>query len=165
METRAGLKLLPNREGHNCFGCSQSNDYGLRMRFFTDEKSLFSWVTVPGHLCGWDNLVHGGVIASILDETMGWTTIHFVKKFALTQAMTLKFHKPVYIGEEIRAEGRVIEVSGEREASVEAYIYKGDNILCAKSTGTFRLFTTEAIVRLGVMDEESIRRFDFLIEP
>jgi len=165
METKEGLRLLPNREGHNCFRCSPTNAYGLRMRFFTDEKSLFSWVTVPGHLCGWDNLVHGGVLAAILDETMGWTTIHFVKKFALTHAMTLKFHKPVYIGEEIRAEGRVLEVRGEREASVESYIYKGENMLCAKSTGTFRLFTTEAIVRLGVMEEEAIKRFDFLIEP
>ena len=165
METKEGLRLLPNREGHNCFGCSPTNAYGLRMRFFTDEKSLFSWVTVPGHLCGWDNLVHGGVLAAILDETMGWTTIHFVKKFALTHAMTLKFHKPVYIGEEIRAEGRVLEVRGEREASVESYIYKGENMLCAKSTGTFRLFTTEAIVRLGVMEEEAIKQFNFLIEP
>ena len=165
MERRDDLRELPNRDGHKCFGCSPSNAYGLQMKFFTDEKSLFSWVTVPGHLCGWDNLVHGGVLAAILDETMGWTTIHFVKKFALTHAMTLKFHKPVYIGEEIRAEGRVLEVRGEREASVESYIYKGENMLCAKSTGTFRLFTTEAIVRLGVMEEEAIKRFDFLIEP
>jgi uncharacterized protein (TIGR00369 family) len=164
METRESLRELPNRDGHNCFGCGPRNAYGLRMKFFTDEKSLFSWVTVPGHLCGWDNLVHGGVLAAILDEIMGWTTIHFLKKFALTHAMTVKFHKPVYIGEEVRAEGRVLEVRAEREASVEGYLYKGENTLCAKSTGTFRLFTTEAIVRLGVMEEEAIRQFEFLIE-
>jgi uncharacterized protein (TIGR00369 family) len=165
METRADLRELPNRDGHNCFGCSPSNACGLRMKFLTDEKSLFSWMRVPGHLGGWDNLVHGGVLAAILDETMGWTTIHFLKKFALTNAMTVKFHKPVYIGEEIRVEGRVVEVKGDRVASVESYIYKEVNTLCAKSTGTFRLFTTEAIVRLGVMEEEAIKQFNFLIEP
>lgn len=165
MERRENLRELANGDGHNCFGCSPSNAYGLRMKFFTDEKSLFSWVRVPGHLCGWDNLVHGGVLAAILDETMGWTAIHFLKKYALTHSMTVEFHKPVHIGEEIRVKARVLEDRGKRKAAVEGYLYKGENTLCAKSTGTFRLFTTEAIVRLGVMEEEAIRQFNFLIEP
>ena len=165
MQNREHLRELPNRDDHNCFGCGAGNVYGLRMKFFTDEKSLFSWLTIPDHLCGWENLAHGGVLSTILDETMGWTTIHFLKKFALTHAMTVTFHKPVYIGEEIRVEGRVVEVRGEREASAEGRLYKGENTLCAKSTGTFRLFTTEAIARLGVMEEETLKRFNFLIEP
>ena len=165
MERREDLRELSNRDDHNCFGCSPTNAYGLRMKFFTDEKALFSWLTIAGHLCGWDNLVHGGVLAAILDEIMGWTAIHFLKKFALTHSMTVEFHKPVHIGEQIRVEGRVLEVRGRRQASVEGYLYKGENTLCAKSTGTFRLFTTEAIVRLGVMEEDAVKRFDFLIEP
>ncbi|MHC1726794.1 MAG: PaaI family thioesterase [Syntrophobacteraceae bacterium] len=159
------LKELPLRENHNCFGCSPTNVYGLRMKFFTDEKSLFSWVTVPRHLCGWDNLVHGGVLATILDETMGWTAIHFLKKLTLTKAMTVEFLKTVYVGEDLRAEGRVLEITSKREAVLEGYLYKGDNKLCVKSTGTFRLFTAESIVRLGIMEEKALRGFDYLIEP
>src|SRR5208283_3440719 len=165
MERREDLRELPNRDGHNCFGCSPTNAYGLRMKFFTDEKSLFSWLTVAGHLCGWDNLVHGGVLAAILDETMGWTAIHLLKKFALTREMRVEFHKSVYVGEEIWVKGRVLEVRRKREASVECYLYKGENTICAKSRGTFRLFTTAAIVRLGVMEEEALKQFNFLIEP
>jgi uncharacterized protein (TIGR00369 family) len=165
MKRSEDLRELPNEDGHNCFGCGPTNAYGLRMKFFTDEKSLFSWVTIPGHLCGWDNLAHGGVLSTILDEMMGWTTIHFSKKFALTNAMSVKFHKSVYIGEQIRVEGRVIEVKGERHATAEAHIYKGENTLCAESKGTFRLFSAQAIVRLGIMEDEAIKRFNFLIEP
>ena len=165
MKRSEGLRELPNREGHSCFGCGPTNAHGLRMKFFTDEKSLFSWVKIPGYLCGWDNLAHGGVLSTILDEIMGWTTIHFSRLFALTHTMTVQFHKPVYVGEEIRVEGRVLEVRGKREASVEGYIYNEENTLCAQSTGTFRLFNTEGIVRLGVMTKEAIKRFDFLIEP
>jgi uncharacterized protein (TIGR00369 family) len=165
MEMRGNLKALINRENHNCFGCSPTNASGLQMKFFSNGEALFSWLTVPGHLCGWDNLVHGGVLATILDETTGWTAIHFLKKFTLTHTMTLEFHKPVYVGEEIRVEGRVLEVRGKREAIVEGHIYKGENTLCAKSVGTFRLFNSEAMVKLGIMDKETIKKFEFLLQP
>ncbi|MGA2403121.1 MAG: PaaI family thioesterase [Syntrophobacteraceae bacterium] len=165
MERSGNYRPLTNREDHDCFGCSSTNAYGLQMKFFTDDEALFSWLTVPSHLCGWDNLVHGGILATMLDETMGWTAIHFLKKFALTHAMTVEFQKPVHIGEQIRVEGRVLEVRGKREATVEGFIYKEENTLCAKSVGTFRLFTAEAITRLGVLDEEAIKKFGFLVEP
>ncbi len=159
------FEALPNTGNHDCFGCSPANPYGLRMKFFSGDGALFSWLTVPNHLCGWADLVHGGVLATILDEMMGWTIIHFLKKFALTNSMTVEFHKPVRIGEQIRVEGRVLEAGGKREATVEGLIYKAGDVLCAKSVGTFRLFTAGAISRLGVIGEEAIRKFDFLIQP
>ena len=161
------LKDLPNRDDHNCFGCSPTNPCGLHMKFFTDGKSLHTRLIIPQHLCGWDNLVHGGILSTILDETMGWTAIHLLKKFVLTHTMTIRFFKPVYVGEDIRAEGRILEVKGNREVTVEGNLYKvGDpeDMLCATSTGTFRLFSAEAIGRLGIMSEEAAKRFDFLIE-
>ncbi len=165
MDIKKNLRELSNSGNHYCFGCSPINAHGLRMKFFTDDKALFSWLKVPGHLCGWDNLVHGGVLATILDEAMGWTAIHFLKRFALTHSMALEFNKSVHIGEEVRVEARVLEVRGSREATVEGFIYKGEDTLCAKSTGAFRLFTAQAMLRLGMMDEEALKRFDFLIEP
>jgi acyl-coenzyme A thioesterase PaaI-like protein len=135
------------------------------MKFYCGDGALFSWMSVPGHLCGWDTLVHGGVLATILDETMGWTAIHFLKKFALTNSMTLQYQKPVKIGEQIRVEGRVLEVQGKREAKVEGLLYKEGDLLCVKAVGTFRLFTAAAISRLGVIAEDSLKNFDFLIQP
>lgn len=163
MNRSGNLRPITNSDTHDCFGCSPANPYGLRMKFFSDDEALFSWLSVPRHLCGWDNLVHGGVLATILDEIMGWAAIHFLKKFALTNTMTVEFHKSVQVGEEIWVEGRVLEVRGKREATVEGRLYKEEDTLCAKSSGTFRLFNAEAIVRLGVMGEEAIRNFDFLI--
>lgn len=135
------------------------------MKFHSGDGALFSWLSVPGHLCGWDNLAHGGVLATILDETMGWTAIHFLKKFALTNSMNIEYLKPVRIGEPIRVEGRVLETAGKREAKVEGLLYREENVLCVKSVGTFRLFTPGAISRLGVIGEDSMKKFDFLIQP
>ena len=71
MNPDKAYRTLPNMENHGCFGCGSMNPSGLRMKFFTDETSIVSWVNVPQHLCGWSNLVHGGVISTLLDEIVG----------------------------------------------------------------------------------------------
>lgn len=126
MKRNGNLRALTNSENHKCFACSPANPCGLQMEFFSDEKALFSWLTVPDHLCGWINVVHGGVVATILDEIMGRAAIYFSKKFAFTHSMTTEFLKPVHSGEEIRAEARVLEIRGKREVAVEGHIYKGE---------------------------------------
>lgn len=55
-----GYEPLRSRANHNCFGCSLTNDYGLKMTFYGSGDTVISKLTVPGHLCGWNNLVHGG---------------------------------------------------------------------------------------------------------
>lgn len=157
-------RRLPSRPDHNCFGCSPTNSAGLKLKFFTDEETVFTRVTVPDHLCGWDTLVHGGVLSTILDETMGWTALHMLKKFTLTKSMTVEFLKPAYIGMELKAEGRVLEVKSEREALIEGFIYNPEGILCARSTGTFGLFTAAAMRKLGIMDVGVVNRLEHIIE-
>ena len=97
MEKNNDPKHLPNRETHNCFGCSPINASGLQMKFSTDESTVFSRLTVPDHLCGWDRLVHGGVISTILDEIMSWTGIYMLKQITMTKSMTVDFIKPVQV--------------------------------------------------------------------
>jgi len=157
------LRALPNRSDHNCFGCSASNTSGLQMKFYTDEASVFSWLTLPAHLSGWSNLVHGGVISTILDEIMSWTAICMLNKFILTKSMTVDFMRPVFIGQELRAEGRIAEVRGEREALVSGALYNGQNKLCAKATGKFAVFNPEDVSKLGLLGEQAIRDFQELL--
>ena len=77
MKDLEGYKRLPNTETHNCFGCSPINPSGLQMKFFTDDKTVFARVTVPDHLCGWNNVIHGGVLTTMLDESIPLTTGEF----------------------------------------------------------------------------------------
>ncbi len=71
------LLHLPNDDNHNCFGCSPNNKSGLKMEFYTNKEkdSVFSWLSIPGHVCGWGNIVHGGIVSTILDEAMGWASV------------------------------------------------------------------------------------------
>ena len=159
MDMSNKFKALPIGRNHQCFGCSQSNTAGLKMSFATDGESVVSALKVPGHLCGWDNLVHGGVIATILDEVMSWSAIHLLKKIILTKAVSIEFIKPVFIDKPLTAKGRVIDVTGRREALMEGVITNDNNQICAKSQGTFVLFTPEVAKRLKMMDAEALNTF------
>jgi len=163
MNSHNNYKALPSVD-KRCFGCSVNNPYGLQMKFFTDEESLFSWVTVPDHLCGWGNLVHGGVISTILDEVMSWAAIYLLKKIILTKSMTVDFIKPVYIGNEIKAVGKVLQFNNDHEAAMEGLIYNNKGKLCAKSTGTYSLLTPETIKRLGLIDQEVLNNFEIILK-
>lgn len=133
------------------------------MKFFTDEKSVFSWLTVPEHLSGWNNLVHGGVLSTILDEIMSWSAICLLKKIILTKSITVDFIKPVFIGQELRIEGNVLEVKNRKEALLEGFIYDMDENICARSIGTFALITPQIAKKLGIMDDEALQDMKPLI--
>jgi uncharacterized protein (TIGR00369 family) len=151
---------LPNRDDHNCFGCSPVNASGLQMTFYTNETAVYSKVTVPEHLCGWNNLVHGGVLTTILDEIMSWSAIYLLKQVAMTKSMTVEFLKPVYVGNSLKAEGLVLDKKGKHEALMEGRIYNEDEVCCASATATFAVFSPAVAKRLRITDNESSQWFE-----
>jgi len=155
---KENLKEVVSRDAH-CFGCSQKNPHGLKMKFYADDAALYSWLSVPDHLCGWDGIVHGGVLSTMLDEIMGWSAIYQLRRIVMTKTMTVDFFKPVYIDDELRVEGRVIEQTSEREAILEGKIYKGEDVLCAQTRGTFAIFTAKALTRMKIMPPEVLQGF------
>lgn len=157
------LKEIISRDAH-CFGCSQKNPHGLKMRFYADDATLYSWPKVPDHLCGWDGIVHGGVLSTMLDEIMSWSSIYNLHRVVMTKTMTVDFFKPVYTADNLRVEGRVVEQISAREVIVEGKIYKDDDVLCAQSRGTFAVFTAKAVKRMKIMPPEVLEGFGDLLD-
>lgn len=56
-----------------CFMCGRQNDMGLKMEWFNDIEAgqVIGTVTIAEHFNGYPGIVHGGIIAAILDETAG----------------------------------------------------------------------------------------------
>jgi uncharacterized protein (TIGR00369 family) len=160
---KAGYKKLLNLDNHKCFGCSPVNPSGLQMEFYSKGDSLFSWVIVPDHMCGWHNVVHGGIISTILDEIMGRSSIYLLKKFVMTKSITVDFIKPIFVGKELRAEGKVIEIKNDREAEIGGFLYNEEEELCAKATGQFALFTPDALRKMGLTDEQLLEGLERLM--
>lgn len=155
-----GMKKLPNRENNPCFGCGPANSYGLHMEFHTDGFAVFSRLSIPAHLCGWNDLVHGGVISTVLDEIMSWASMCLLHRYILTKSISVDFIRPVWTGRPLLAEARVVEQIHEREAILEGRLYDDSGTLCARSRGTFALFSGEGIRKLKLFDTEVLDSFD-----
>ncbi len=147
--------MLDNLDPH-CFACGYENKHGLNMRFESNGERLRSHIEVPTHLRGWGNLVHGGIISTIIDEAMSWTAIHLLKKLILTKTMTVDFKKPLTIDSPLTIYGFIIEEKNEKSAIMAAEIYDASENLCAQGRGEFALFTFEQFSKLGVVDKDQL---------
>jgi acyl-coenzyme A thioesterase PaaI-like protein len=126
------------RDDHWCFGCGADNPIGLKLRFFSDEATGRVWApwTPERPHQGFEGIVHGGLITTVLDEVMGWV-VYARNIWAVTGTLSVRFRKPVEIGVPTRAiawverdAGRKIDVAGElRRAS--------DDLLLASATAIF----------------------------
>ncbi len=141
----------------DCFGCGSENHSGLHMTFETNGEQIRTKITVPPQFRGWSKLVHGGVISTILDETMSWAAIYLSKKFILTKQMTIQFHRPMYVGSSFFGIGYIKEKIGERKAIVNGEIFDDQGKLCASSVGEFVLYSKDQFARLEIIPMEDLQ--------
>lgn len=139
-----------------CFGCGLENHHGLQMRFETDGDRLRSTLVLEKRFRGWSNLIHGGILSTILDESMGRTVLCLTGKFTLTKGMQIWFRKPVRIGMKLTVTSFIKERLSERKVVVVAEIHDESGTLCASSEGEFSLFTREEFLRMEIVPEEDI---------
>ena len=85
-------------------------------------------MAVPGHMIGWQGVVHGGILSTLLDEVMSWGAIFLTRRFILTKTMTVNYHKPVFAGDKLRVESSIENRNSERECVMNGRIINS-NIL------------------------------------
>lgn len=100
---------------NHCFGCAPGNAQGLRLRFeeHTEDCSVECAFRMARRFEGPPGYVHGGIIATILDEAMG--KVNRQKGIvALTRRMAVDYLAPVPLGVELRAVGWVVKQEGRK---------------------------------------------------
>lgn len=163
MNSRSEIIELPNFDHNECFGCGSANKSGLKMKFFAEGDKVFSKVTLPPSLMGWNGIAHGGIVSTLLDEIMGWSAIFFTHKLILTKSMTITYHKPVMVNDPLHVEGHVHEKLSNREAVMKGALYNGKGELCTSSVGNFALLAPEFVKKMKIMAEHEIDEFTEII--
>ncbi len=120
---------------HNCFACGSTNPIGMRLEIELGEGfARTSWV--PGDdFVGWEGKVHGGLLATLLDEVMAWAPSSY-DSWAVTAEMHVRYRSPANPGETLTATGRV---TGRRRRiyEVRGEVRADDGRLVAEAEGRF----------------------------
>jgi uncharacterized protein (TIGR00369 family) len=130
------LTPMPHTAQNHCFGCGQANAAGLRLEFFiAGDGSVVGLPTVSDTFEGPVGLVHGGVIATLLDEAMS-KAVRARGLTAMTRQMEIDYLRPVPSATPIRIEGHVVRSEG-RKHWTEARIQNAHGVVLAAGKGLF----------------------------
>ena len=130
------LTPMAHTAQNRCFGCGQANPTGLRLEFLlAEDGSVVSLATVPGAFDGHPGYLHGGIIATLLDEAMS-KAVRARGFTSMTRRMEIDYRHPVPSGAPLRLEGRVVRGEG-RKHWVEARILNAKNAVLAEGKGLF----------------------------
>jgi uncharacterized protein (TIGR00369 family) len=131
-------KLTPmvHAAQNRCFGCGQANPAGLRLEFLlAEDGSVVCLPTVLDSFEGPPGYLHGGIIATLLDETMS-KAVRASGLTAMTRQMEVDYLRPVPSGAPLRIEGRVVRNEG-RKHWTEAKILNAQGTTLAFGKGLF----------------------------
>ena len=104
---------------HNCFACGTLNSGGLGIVLHVEPGRSWTELALERRFEGWDGIIHGGILCTILDEVMAWALVG-EDNWGVTARMAVDFRRPVAVGMAIRAEGwitrsrrRIVDTAGE----------------------------------------------------
>lgn len=128
------------REGYNCFGCCPTNPQGLQMEFQMEGDEMVSYWQPVEAFQGWNNVLHGGIQATLMDEIGSWFAIVSGKTSGVTIHLNVKYRKPVPTDK-----GAIKLVAGLKEMHgkiMEVYVKLFDpaGVLCSEALASYFMF-------------------------
>jgi uncharacterized protein (TIGR00369 family) len=129
--------------GNPCFGCGEANARGMHLRFDRDEQRqrIVGKFRLGPEYQGGKGFIHGGVIATVLDEVMSKVS-RFSNVLAVTAELNVEYLKPIRVDQEL-----VVEGFAERREGRQLY-HKGEirdaaGTLLARGRGRFVIIDPE----------------------
>lgn len=130
------LTPMAHAAQNRCFGCGKANPIGLHLEFLlAEDGSVVCKAAIPDTYEGPVGYVHGGIIATLLDETMS-KAIRARGYTAMTRHMEVDYLRPVPSGAAIRLEGHITHNEG-RKHWAQARILSSDGTELAICKGLF----------------------------
>lgn len=94
---------------HGCFVCGDLNDHGLHVALRVGGGRAWTELVLTHSHEGWAGVIHGGILAALLDEVMGWALFQ-QDCWGVTAELGVRYKAPVVVGQRVRVEGWVTDV-------------------------------------------------------
>jgi uncharacterized protein (TIGR00369 family) len=126
-----------------CFGCGQKNPIGLKLRFTESDDFLHATWQPNETYEGYPNVLHGGIIATLLDEIGAWCVSIKLGTAGVTSKMNTKYLNPVYINKGTISLRAKINEHSEKNAEIICQLFDSQQKLCAESVADYFIYTVE----------------------
>ena len=119
-----------------CFVCGPKNPFGLQVNIEIVDAgaSVRIQCTPPEHLQGWENILHGGILSTLLDEAITYVGIGTFDQHAVTAQLEVRFRNPAPTGVKLLVRAERTKVS-KRLVEAKAEVTLSDGTLIATGTG------------------------------
>jgi uncharacterized protein (TIGR00369 family) len=139
-----------------CMVCGLKNVAGVKASFYElDSGELVALFTPRAEHQSYPGRLHGGITTALLDETIGRAirTKAGEEIWGVTLEFTTQFRKPVPIGVELRAVGRIVKDRGRIfEGTGEILLPDGE--VAATGSGKYLKLPIKKISDFNVEDQE-----------
>jgi uncharacterized protein (TIGR00369 family) len=117
-----------------CFVCGKRNLDGLQLAFEpVGDDGIRTEFTPQKRFQGWKDIVHGGIIATILDEVMV-NAAYLRKIMAVSVKFQVTLRKPATVGERLIFRGKILK-QGAKTLDVKAWAEQENGTIVAEATG------------------------------
>ena len=146
------MLLKPNPE-NICFGCGGANARGMLLAFEQDDAAqrIRGNFRLGAEYQGGPGFIHGGIIATVLDEVMG-KVCNFRRVRAVTAELSIEYLKPVPVDAELIVEGYEVEMKG-RNLFLVGDIRDDSGRVLARGKGRFVIVDSKRSPKQAAKDE------------
>jgi uncharacterized protein (TIGR00369 family) len=130
------LVQLPHTLG--CLVCGRDNPHGLHLSLHVDTSTSevsAEWTPRPEHI-GFQGIVHGGILATVLDEVMVWAATWSGKRFCVCGELTLRYRQSVSVGVPVVIQAK-IEAVRSRLIEASGVIRDSKGVVFCTATGKY----------------------------
>jgi acyl-coenzyme A thioesterase PaaI-like protein len=128
-------KLNDETTYQRCFACGHRNESGLKLIFRREGERIIADYTPSERYQGFPGVLHGGILATMLDETMSRTGA-LRREWLMTGKLDIRYRRPAPIDQPLRVWG---EIARERAGAVDAIgaVELTDGTVLAEARGMF----------------------------
>ncbi len=134
-----------------CFACGEDNPIGLKLKPVYDGEKVWAEFTPGEYHQGWSNVVHGGILCTLLDEITAYAILCHGIDFGVTAKSELRFRQVAPIGEPIQISAWVTKLT-KRLVETKGVLALKDNSVIAESGSLFYVWRRSKKAILWDMD-------------
>lgn len=119
-----------------CFACGEENPIGLRLKFDFDGEKIFTKKILPREFQGYEGTAHGGILSTMLDETMCKFIDAKYHERAVTGRLEVRYKFPTPVEQELKISAWE-ETQRKNIISMRATVETADGVVTAEAAAKF----------------------------